>query len=59
MRDGYTFEEANKIYNYVVGEMELKEDDAKVKVAEESNQEQSNDRDMGEEAYDRLINRGH
>lgn len=59
MRDGYTFEEANKIYNYVVGEMELREDDAKVKVAEESNQKQTNDRDMGEEAYDRLVNRRH
>lgn len=62
MEDGYTFEESNKIYDYVVGELQLTEEDAKLKVNEESEhtkQEESKGRDMGEEAYDRLINRGH
>ncbi len=62
MEDGYTFEESNKIYGYVVGELQLTEEDAKLKVNEESEQtkqEESKGRDMGEEAYDRLINRGH
>lgn len=62
MEDGYTFEESNKIYNYVVGELQLTEEDAKLKVNEESEhtkQEESKGRDMGEEAYDRLINRRH
>ena len=60
--DGYTFEESNKIYGYVVGELQLTEEDAKLKVNEESEQtkqEESKGRDMGEEAYDRLVNRGH
>ena len=59
MEDGYTFEESNKIYGYVVGELQLTEEDAKLKVNEESEHEESKGRDMGEEAYDRLINRGH
>ncbi len=62
MEDGYTFEESNKIYGYVVGELQLTEEDAKLKLKEESEQtkqEESKGRDMGEEAYDRLINRGH
>ena len=62
MEDGYTFEESNKIYDYVVGELQLTEEDAKLKVNEESEhtkQEESKGRDMGEEAYDRLINRRH
>lgn len=62
MEDGYTFEESNKIYGYVVGELQLTEEDAKLKVNEESEQtkqEESKGRDMGEEAYDRLVNRGH
>lgn len=59
MEDGYTFEEANSIYNYVVGELQLTEEDAKVKVNEESEENNSNERDIGEEAYERLMNRGH
>ena len=35
VKDGYTYKEANQIYDYVVGEMQLKEEDAKVKVSEE------------------------
>ena len=60
MQDGYTKEEAYSIYNYVVGEKQLSEEDAKVKVNEEREQtkpEESKGRDMGEEAYDRLVNR--
>lgn len=62
MQDGYTFEEAKSIYNYVVGELELTENDAKVKVNEEREEKhsrQAGGRDQGEEAYERLMNRGH
>jgi len=43
MRDGYTEEEANKIYSYVVGELELNENDAKTKVNIEANEENDGD----------------
>ena len=35
INEGYTEEEANDIYNYVVGELQLTEDNAKLKVNEE------------------------
>ena len=61
MNDGYTFEEANNIYEYVVGDLELTEEDAKVKVNEEREEKArpSGGRDQGEEAFERLMNRGH
>ena len=56
VRDGYTLEEANSIYDYVVGDLQLTEDKAKEKVIEErKNTQQSGGRDMGEEAYDNLF----
>lgn len=60
MQDGYTFEEANNIYNYVVGELELTENDAKVKVNEEREEKysrQQGGRNQAEEAYERLMDR--
>ena len=63
MQDGYTLEEANNIYDYVVGEMQLREEDAKEKVNNEiENKEKNNDRepggrDIGEEAWERLNGR--
>ena len=64
VRDGYTLDEANNIYDYVVGDLQLTEDEAKEKVNEEieekskeNNSRQSGGRDMGEEAYDRLFSR--
>ncbi len=63
VRDGYTLEEANSIYDYVVGDLQLTEDKAKEKVNEEKSKanaekepRQAGGRDMGEEAYDRLFN---
>ena len=66
MNEGYTFEEANSIYDYVVGELHLREEEAKAQVQDEIVEKEdkekraSGGRDAGEEAYDRLINRrGH
>jgi len=59
IKDGYTEEEANKIYSYVVGELELNEQDAKNKVTEEraEGERAEGGRDQGEEALERLYNR--
>jgi len=60
MQDGYTEEEANSIYDYVVGEKQLSEEDAKVKVSEESeekSQEDEGGRTPGGDALERLFGR--
>jgi len=60
MQDGYTEEEAYSIYDYVVGEKQLSEDDAKVKVSEEREvkiEEDEGGRTPGGDALDRLYNR--
>lgn len=60
MQDGYTEVEAHSIYDYVVGEKQLTEDDAKVKVSEEreeKSKEEDGGRTPGGDALDRLYNR--
>lgn len=63
MEDGYSFEDANSIYDYVVGKLQLREEDAKLKVDEEIAEKKDNEerksggRDIGEEAWERLNNR--
>ena len=58
MKDGYTEEEANKIYSYVVGELELNENDAKTKVNIEHNEkEEEEGRTPWGDAEDRRNNR--
>lgn len=55
MQDGYTLKEANNIYDYVVGELQLREEDAKEKVNEE--REEDNQRTPGGDALERRFNR--
>lgn len=55
MQEGYTREEANDIYKYVTGEMQLKEEDAKEKVNQEIAEKEENDggRTPGGDALER------
>jgi len=60
IQDGYTKEEACSIYDYVVGEKQLSEQDAKVRVSEEreeKSKEEDGGRTPGGDALDRLYNR--
>lgn len=58
VNDGYTQEEANKIYDYVVGNLQMKEEDAKTAVTTERNEkEEEEGRTPWGDAEDRRNNR--